>query len=107
MRAFLDRWGTTDDAITTVDPDETYPVAAATRFGVEEHRRGEDALAALARGDAAALGPLMAASHAGYDAMGLGHPAATAVVDEVARPSRRPRRPFERRWLRRYRRRPL
>ncbi len=25
----------------------------------------------------------MAASHAGYDAMGLGHPAATAVVAQV------------------------
>ena len=81
--AFLDRWGTTDDAITTVDPDETYPVRAATQFGVEEHGRGEEALAALERGDIAAVGPLMAASHAGYDAMGLGHSAATAVVNEV------------------------
>ena len=81
--AFLERWGDTDDAITTFDPDETYPVQAATRFGVEEHRRAEHALAALERGDAAALGPLMAASHAGYDAIGLGHPAATVTVDEV------------------------
>ncbi len=31
---FLEQWGITDDAITTVDPDETYPVRAATRFGV-------------------------------------------------------------------------
>ena len=23
---FLDRWSTTDDVVTTVDPDETYPV---------------------------------------------------------------------------------
>jgi L-arabinokinase len=80
---FLDRWGGTDDAITTIDADETYPVRTATRFGVEEHGRAEDALDALARGDRAALRPLMAASHAGYDAMGLGHPAATAVVEEV------------------------
>jgi L-arabinokinase len=80
---FLDRWGGTDDTITTVDPDETYPVRAATRFGGEEHRRAEQALVALAREAAATLGPLMAASHAGYDAMGLGHQAATAVVDEV------------------------
>ena len=84
---FLDRWGVTDDAITTVDPAETYPVRAATTFGVEEHGRADAALNALARGDAGALGALMAASHAGYDAMGLGHPAATAVVDDVrARP---------------------
>ena len=81
--AFLEGWCTTDDVITTVDPKEMYPVRAATRFGVEEHRRAEEALAALARGDAAALGPLMAASHAGYDAMGLGHPAATATVDDA------------------------
>ena len=44
---------------------------------------GEAALDALWRGDAAALGPLMAGSHAGYDAMGLGHPAATAVVADL------------------------
>ena len=81
--AFLDRWGTTDDDVTTVDPDETYPVRAAARFGVDEHRRAEEALAALERGDAAPLGPLMAASHAGYDAMGLGHLAASAAVGEV------------------------
>ncbi len=30
-----------------------------------------------------ALGSLMAASHAGYDAMGLGHPASTALVHEL------------------------
>jgi L-arabinokinase len=80
---FLDRWRDTDDAVTTVEPAETYPVRAATTFGVEEHPRAEQALAALERGDVAALRPLMAASHAGYDAMGLGHAAATAVVDEV------------------------
>ena len=102
---FLDRWGTTDDAITTVDPDETYPVRAATQFGVEEHGRGEEALAALERGDIAAVGPLMAASHAGYDAMGLGHSAATAVVNEVLDRPRRARRAFERRRFRRHRRR--
>lgn len=81
--AFLDRWGETGDDVTTVDPTETYPVRAATSFGGEEHRRAEAALVALERHDGAALGPLMAASHAGYDAMGLGHPAATAAVDEI------------------------
>ena len=38
---FLDRWGTTDDAVTTVDPDETYPVRAATTL----RRRGAPAAA--------------------------------------------------------------
>jgi galactokinase len=81
--AFLDRWGTTDDTLTTVDLRETYPVRAATAFGGDEHRRSADALDALARRDHAAIGRIMAASHAGYDAMGLGHPAATVTVERV------------------------
>lgn len=80
---FLDRFGGTDDAATEVDPAATYPVRSATAFGVGEHRRCEEALAHLSRGDAAALGPLLAASHAGYEAMGLGHPAADARVAEA------------------------
>jgi galactokinase len=80
---FLDQWRSTDDALTTVDPDETYPVRAATSFGVEEHARSSALLDALARADVDAMGQIMAASHAGYDAMGLGHPAATAVVEQV------------------------
>ena len=72
--AFLDRWGDHDDELTTIDPAESYPVRAATAFGVEEHLRSEAFLAG------AEPGPLMAASHAGYEAMGLGHPAADAVV---------------------------
>ena len=34
--AFVDRWGTTDDDVTTVDPTETYPV----RGGDTVRRRG-------------------------------------------------------------------
>jgi L-arabinokinase len=84
---FVDRWGATGDALTTVDPDETYPVRAATTFGVEEHVRSRALIEALDRGTFDAIGPIMAASHAGYDAMGLGHAAATAVVEQVlARP---------------------
>jgi len=80
---FLDRYGATDDPVTTVDRVETYPVRAATTFGGAEHRRSHAALDALRRHDPAALGPLMADSHAAYDAMGLGHPAAGAAVDEA------------------------
>jgi L-arabinokinase len=84
---FLDRWGTTDDALSEIDPDETYPVRAATAFGVGEHARSGAMLHALAERALDAIGPIMAASHASYDAMGLGHPAATAVVEELlARP---------------------
>jgi L-arabinokinase len=82
---FLERWRDTDDGVTSVDPAETYPVSAATRFGVEEHARTEAAWLHLERGDVRALGPLLAASHAGYDGMGLGHPAATAVVEDAVR----------------------
>jgi galactokinase len=78
--AFLERWGPTDDTVTTVDPDLTYPVRAATTFGVEEHGRAVRARAAIEAGNATAVGALMAGGHAGYDAMGLGHPAATVTV---------------------------
>jgi L-arabinokinase len=85
--AFLDRWDRIEDELTSVDPDECYPVRAATLFGVEEHERSEHALGALTAGDLTALGPLMRASHAAYTAMGLGHPAASAVAQEaLARP---------------------
>src|SRR5262249_44889909 len=80
---FVARWGDTDDPLTTVEAEVTYPVRAATAFGGEEHRRSTEALTALARHDFAAVGRLMGASHAGYDAMGLGHPLATAVRDEL------------------------
>jgi L-arabinokinase len=84
---FVDRWGTTGDPLTVIDPEETYPVRAATTFGVEEHRRSHALLDALDRRALDAVGSIMAASHAGYDSMGLGHEAATAVVAEVlARP---------------------
>ncbi len=86
-QAFVAQWGGTDDDVTQVLPDVAYPVRAATLFGVEEHRRTVAALEALADGAPERLGQLMAASQRGYDAMGLGHPAATAVVEEaLARP---------------------
>jgi galactokinase len=80
---FLAQWGATDDDLTAVRPGESYPVRAATLFGVEEHQRSAAALQALEDGEPERLGPLMAASQRGYDAMGLGHPAATAVVEEA------------------------
>lgn len=80
---FVERWGSTSDELTTIEAGVAYPVRAATAFGVDEHERAGRALDLLGRGDAASLAPLMAASHAGYDAIGLGHPAATAVVEEA------------------------
>lgn len=78
--AYLDRWGSIEDTVTAVETAEVYPVRAATAFGGDEHRRATAAVAAIASGELAALRPLLAASHSGYDAMGLGHPAATATV---------------------------
>jgi L-arabinokinase len=80
---FLERWGGTDDPLTAVEPEVSYPARAATAFGSDEHRRSNEALNALACHDFATVGGLMAASHTGYDVMGLGHPAATATVEAV------------------------
>lgn len=81
--AFLDRWGDHGDGATAVQPGDEYPVRAATAFGVEEHLRTQAAVACCASGDAAAVAPLLAASHAGYEAIGLGHPAADALRDDA------------------------
>ena len=104
---FLDRWGHHGDDVTSVDPTWSYPVRAATRFGVEEHVRCTAALEALRRGDHHVVGSCMAASHAGYDAMGLGHPAASAVVETVLGPAECPWSPLEWWWLRGHGRRAL
>jgi galactokinase len=78
---FLARWGDTGDPLTLVEPDEAYPVRASSLFGVAEHGRSSVALSALSEGEPARLGPLLRASHAGYEAMGLGHPAVTEIVE--------------------------
>jgi L-arabinokinase len=80
---FLDRWGGTDDALSRIEESTTYPVRAATGFGVEEHLRTTRALEALRSGEVAALGPLLAASHEGYRRMGLGHPVTDRIVAEA------------------------
>jgi galactokinase len=78
---FLARVGDTGDPVTVVEPDEGYPVRASALFGVEEHGRSVAALGALRDGQPERLGPLLRASHAGYEAMGLGHPATTEIVE--------------------------
>ena len=81
--SFLDRWEHLDDPIATVRPDADHPVAAAARFAVGEHRRSQHALTLLRAGDPEHLGPLLAASHAGYGEIGLGHAATDAIADEA------------------------
>ena len=68
--------------ITAVQPEVTYPVRASVLFGIGEHA-GAGRLAALRQGEPEQLGALLSASHAGYEAMGLGHPAATATVQRA------------------------
>ena len=51
--------------------------------GATRQQAVRPALEALAGGEPALLGQLMADSQCGYDAMGLGHPAATAVVEDA------------------------
>ena len=90
-RSTARRSSTAGAAPTTTSPPSTRP--RRTRSGRPRASASRSTPAAssasahLGRGDVAALGPLMAASHAGYDAMGLGHPAATAAVEAaLARP---------------------
>jgi L-arabinokinase len=80
---FLERWRGSDDPLAIIEPGETYPVRAATSFGIEEHLRSVKVLEHLKAGESAPLGPLMAESDAAYRAMGLGHPAAVVAVEQA------------------------
>jgi L-arabinokinase len=65
----------THDAVTTVQPDMSYPVRQASRHPVLENARVERFLKLLGRGDdrsMQAAGMLMYESHASYSACGLG-----------------------------------
>lgn len=78
---FLSRWGGVDDALSCIEPQQNYPVRAATRFPLEESQRVRQAVEgwlhlAAGKGDREArlisLGKLLHESHAAYSAMGLG-----------------------------------
>ena len=81
--AFLDRWGATDDDVTTVDPAETYPVAAATRFGVEEHLRSEARARGAGQRRRGCARPTDGGESRRVRRDGAGHRAATAAVAEL------------------------
>lgn len=88
-REFLARFGGITDHATTVDPDRTYRVRAATEHPIEEHRRAEQFSATLtaerqledAHGEQ--LGELMYAAHASYSACGLGSDGTDRLVELV------------------------
>lgn len=89
-RAFLQRCGGVDDALSKIEPRRKYAVRAAVSFPVEENYRSELAVALL-RGlnprnktDAlSALGELLYQSHAGYSSIGLGCPETDEMVEGV------------------------
>jgi L-arabinokinase len=73
----------TGEALAAVEPGVDYPVREATAFGSAEHQRSQRLLAAIRRSDLDQTRAIFVTSHAGYDAIGLGHPAADRVVTEA------------------------
>ena len=84
--AFLEEWGGIDDPLSRVDPERVYSVRACTSHPIRENHRVRQA-AALLRGGAAAVGPLLGESmylaHASYTACGIGSEATDAIVAAV------------------------
>ncbi|MDB6095288.1 MAG: hypothetical protein JWM32_2850 [Verrucomicrobia bacterium] len=90
-RAFLERCGGVDDALSKIDPATLYAVRAAVSFPVEENFRAQAAVALL-RGKESSrhredrlgvLGELLYQSHAGYSSIGLGCPETDEMVGAV------------------------
>jgi L-arabinokinase len=83
---FLDTYGETGDAVTTVDPKVTYRVRRPAAHPIYEHFRLK-AFRSLLRGDveqnASVLGELMFQSHASYSACGLGSEGTDRLVELV------------------------
>jgi L-arabinokinase len=82
---FLERYKGIADSVTSVDPNQTYPVFAATRHPVYEHARVKRFAEILQNWqgprDGWSLGDLMFESHESYSACGLG----SSGTDELVR----------------------
>jgi L-arabinokinase len=87
--AFVDRYGATTDAVTTVDPDRVYRVRQPAAHPIYEHDRVQRFRALLENGHSATrvsddallrLGELMYRSHESYSACGLGSDGTDALV---------------------------
>jgi len=88
--AFIERYGTTRDLVTTVLPATSYPVAAATAHPIFENFRARCFRALLSAGAKELeswqlLGELMYQSHASYGTCGLGSPNTDLLVELVRR----------------------
>ena len=73
---FLDRYQGIDDSVTSVDPDRTYPIFAATKHPIYENARVNRFAEILKNWQgleqATTLGELMYESHQSYSTCGLG-----------------------------------
>lgn len=82
---FLERYEGITDSVTSVDPEQTYPVFAATRHPIYENARVKLFARTLQsyKGprEGELLGDLMYESHESYSACGLG----SSVTDELVR----------------------
>jgi L-arabinokinase len=85
---FVTRYGGISDPETSITPELTYPVRAATLHPIEEHARSEELSrligGAASPGDLVRLAELMAASHASYSACGLGSASINTLVTELS-----------------------
>jgi L-arabinokinase len=89
-RDFLARHGAVDDPLSTIDPEQRYPVDAAVRFPITENLRAAQAVRLLraVRSDnrqdtLRTVGELLYQSHSGYSAMGLGCPETDVMVQAL------------------------
>jgi L-arabinokinase len=86
---FLAAYKSTDDPLTIINPDQAYPVRAATRFPIGENARAHRAreifshYAADPKASAAELRDVLKTSHDGYSAMGLGSPETDTLVQSL------------------------
>lgn len=83
---FTDRFGSTGDPLSRIDAERIYPLRSSTLFPIEENFRCSLAAALLRTGQDDALhlvGELMAQSHEGYSAIGLGSAETNAMVEAV------------------------
>jgi len=87
-RDFLAKHGNTNDTVTTVQPDKTYNVRAATTHPIMENDRVTRFIAELRKpasdASAKAMGELMYGSHTSYsECANLGHAMTDKLVDMV------------------------
>lgn len=84
---FLQRYGSSTDTVTRVEPSRTYPIRQTTAHPINEHarvRRFAELLSGQLDEDRLReMGELMYASHASYSACGLGSAGTDRLVDLV------------------------